>query len=422
MAAPWPLIKLGDVAEATPGFAFESELFTDGADDIPLVKGENVGQGRILWEISKRWRASDWARFERYHLQAGDVVVAMDRPWVPAGLKWAPIRVGDPQALLVQRVARIRSSGNRLVQEYLPTVIGSPSFDAYIRPITTGANVPHISARQILDFAFALPPVHVQRQIAEVLCNYDRLIETNLRRIQILEQIARTTYREWFVRLRFPGHEAAEETSSSLGSIPNGWYAVPLGKIAVVNRSQITARTAPPEVHYIDISSVSPGRIDAVTTYAFVDAPSRARRIVVHGDVIWSCVRPNRRSHALVMNPRPNTIASTGFAVLSARAVPYTFLYLATTTDEFVAYLTNHATGAAYPAVTAAMFEQAEIVVPPTPLLEQFAAVTIPMAEQADVLQRQAANLRATRDLLLPRLMSGQLTLPEAEEAAPASL
>ena len=199
-----------------------------------------------------------------------------------------------------------------------------------------------------------------------------------------------------------------------------GGEAVGEGGCSESCADQPTERT--PELHYIDISSVSPGRIESTTSYAFADAPGRARRIVAHGDVIWSCVRPNRRSHALVINPKPDTIASTGFAVITAHAVPYTFLYQATTADAFVAYLTNHATGAAYPAVTAATFEQADLVVPPAPLLEKFGELTIPMAELVNVLQRQVANLRGTRDLLLPRLMSGQLTLPEAEEAVAYSL
>jgi type I restriction enzyme, S subunit len=171
------------------------------------------------------------------------------------------------------------------------------------------------------------------------------------------------------------------------------------------------ARNAPNELHYIDISSVSPGQIDTITTYAFATAPGRARRIVQHGDVLWSCVRPNRRSHVQVMHPEPNTIASTGFAVLTARKVPFTFLYFTTTTDDFVAYLTNNATGAAYPAVTAATFEKADLLIPCAPLLRKFGEATIPMAEQIHTLQRQIQNLRRTRDLLLPRLLSGQQPL-----------
>jgi type I restriction enzyme S subunit len=114
------------------------------------------------------------------------------------------------------------------------------------------------------------------------------------------------------------------------------------------------------------------------------------------------------------MNPEANTIASTGFAVLSAVKVPFTFLYFATTTDDFVAYLTNNATGAAYPAVTASTFEKADLVIPSSQLLNRFGEATIPMAEQICSLQRQINNLRHTRDLLLPRLLSGQINVEAA--------
>ena len=116
----------------------------------------------------------------------------------------------------------------------------------------------------------------------------------------------------------------------------------------------------------------------------------------------------------MVMHPEGNTIASTGFAVLTAKAVPFTYLYLATTTDDFVAYLTNNATGAAYPAVTAPTFEKANLLIPPAPLLKQFGEATIEMAEQISTLQRQIQNLRRTRDLLVPRLLSGDVALPDA--------
>jgi len=109
------------------------------------------------------------------------------------------------------------------------------------------------------------------------------------------------------------------------------------------------------------------------------------------------------------MYPEADTIASTGFAVLTAKLVPFTFLYAATTTDEFVGYLTNNTSGAAYPAVTAAVFENAEMLIPTPELLDRFGDVTIPMAEEAHVLRRQVVNLQFTRDLLLPRLLSGDL-------------
>ena len=251
----------------------------------------------------------------------------------------------------------------------------------------------------------------MQRRIAGILSAYDELMENSQRRIRLLEAMARALYREWFVYFRFPGHEKLPRVASPLGDIPNGWEVRKLATVAEVNRAQINARTAPESLHYIDISSVSPGQIDSATTYAFDDAPGRARRIIQHGDVLWSCVRPNRRSHAQVMHPEPDTIASTGFAVLTATQVPFTFLYFASTTDDFVAFLTNNATGAAYPAVSGSTFENADLLIPPAPLLKKFGAATIPMAEQIHALHRKIQNLRRTRDLLLPRLLSGQVDL-----------
>ena len=285
-----------------------------------------------------------------------------------------------------------------------------------LRLMAGGAATPIINKSSFSDFEINVPTLPIQRRIAGILSAYDDLIENSQRRIKILEEMARRLYREWFVYFRFPGHEGCRLVQSPLGEIPEGWEVKSLGDIAVVNRSTINMRNPPNRLGYIDIASVSPGRVESVTDYLFSEAPGRARRIVSHGDVLWSCVRPNRRSHAQVMHPEENTIASTGFAVLTALKVPATFLYQATTTDEFVAYLTNNATGAAYPAVTAPTFENAKLVVPETALSQSFGELTIPMAEEVHVIQRQVDNLRRTRDLLLPRLLCGQIdveALPE---------
>ena len=288
----------------------------------------------------------------------------------------------------------------RYVKYYIDTL------QSRMQGVSRGTTQDNLSLEKLLAFELLAPSVEEQGRIAGILGSYDDLIEKNLRRIRILEEMARVLYREWFVELMAPG------VSAVIGDgVPTGWRFVKLASIADVNRAQINTKAPPDRVLYIDISSVGPGIVREVSELAFAEAPGRARRIVQHGDILWWCVRPNRRSHALVLSPEPDTVASTGFAVLTATKVPFTFLYQATTTDAFVAYLANHATGAAYPAVTAKTFEDAEILVPPADLLERFAQVTTPMAELIANLQRQNLNLRATRDLLLPRLMSGQLSL-----------
>jgi type I restriction enzyme S subunit len=374
---------------------------------VRLVTAKVVKGGRILEEPKEFIAADFYDEWMRRGLpQKFDTLLTTEAP-----LGEVAVLRDSKRIALAQRIILLRAKPGRVDALFLFYALQSDFGQGELRARASGTTVLGIKQselRQVRIPIFALP---LQRRIAGILWAYDELIETSQRRIRILEEMARAIYREWFVHLRFPGHEEFPRALSPLGEIPQGWETMKLAHTAEVNRAQLNARHAPDELHYIDISSVSPGQIDTITTYTFADAPGRARRIVQHGDVLWSCVRPNRRSHALVMHPEPNTIASTGFAVLTAVKVPFTFLYFATTTDEFVAHLTNNATGAAYPAVTAATFEKTNLLVPPAPLLKKFGDATIPMAEQIHTLQRRIQNLRRTRDLLLPRLLSGRVNL-----------
>jgi type I restriction enzyme S subunit len=253
------------------------------------------------------------------------------------------------------------------------------------------------------------PPLPAQRKIASILSAYDDLSENNTRRIAILEEMAQSLYREWFVHFRFPGHEKKRLVESGLGLIPEGWEVVKLGDIADINVSNTQKGKEPAEINYVDIASVSIGHIDKVETIAFVDAPGRARRIVKHGDIIWSTVRPNRRSYSIILDPPMNMIVSTGFAVITANKTPYSYLYYALTTDDFVGYLTNHATGSAYPAVNSGDFQNALVLQPPSTLLDIFHNIIAKLLAQKQNLFRRNDNLRQTCDLLLPKLISGEV-------------
>jgi type I restriction enzyme, S subunit len=366
---------------------------------VPFLRSQNIAPFRLVLDDLKYIPQGFHERLRKSCLRPGDVAV---------------VRTGYPgTACVIPRTFSelncadlvVITPSKELNPYYLAAIFNSAWGVASVAGNLVGVAQQHFNIGAARELEVPLPPRSAQDKVAEVLGAYEELIENNQRRIQILEGMARVLYREWFVEFRFPGHAKVPGVASRLGVVPKGWEVKPLSAIADVNRAQINARNPPDEVHYIDIASVSPGQINAVTTYPFSEAPGRARRIVEHGDVLWSCVRPNRRSHALVTFPQPDTIASTGFAVLTAKEVPYMFLYAATTTDEFVSYLTNSASGAAYPAVTASTFQQAELIIPPPDLLKRYGEVTVPMAEQAHFLRLQSRNLRKTRDLLLPRLL-----------------
>ena len=422
--ADWRDCKLGDLLQLKHGFAFLGEHFGSTGTHVVLTPGNFLEEGGFKEKRDKaKWYSGPIP--DDYVLNEGDLIVAMTEQ--AEGLLGSSALIPRSGVYLHnQRLGLVQIRDRKQAdQHFIYYLFNSKPVRQQIRGSASGTKIRHTAPSRIADVKVRLPSLPVQRRIAGILSAYDELMENSQRRIRLLEAMARALYREWFVHFRFPGHEKlhsspsgrgggegrAKRVNSPLGNIPQGWEVKKLATVAEVNRAQINARTAPEELHYIDISSVSPGQIDSITTYAFAEAPGRARRIVQHGDVLWSCVRPNRRSHAQVMHPEPDTIASTGFAVLTATKVPFTFLYFATTTDDFVAFLTNNATGAAYPAVSAATFEKADLLIPPAPLLKKFGDATIPMAEQVHALHRKIQNLRRTRDLLLPRLLAGQVNL-----------
>jgi type I restriction enzyme S subunit len=236
-------VQLAEVVDLVTGFPFKSEGYVDDAVSPRLVRGDNVVQGSIRWENAKRWPSAATEGLERYELARGDVVLAMDRPWIEAGLKYAAISEQDLPAYLVQRVSRLRGI-NGLDTAYLRYVIGSRDFTHHVISIQTGTAVPHISASQILDFEFTLPPLDEQRRIAHILGTLDDKIELNRRMNETLEDMARALFKSWFVdfdpvRAKAEGRDPGlpkhladlfpdRLVDSELGEIPEGWRVEPL--------------------------------------------------------------------------------------------------------------------------------------------------------------------------------------------------
>ncbi len=164
----WKATTLGAEIDLLAGFAFKSAQYTEHDKGIRLLRGDNIIQGSLRWDDVKKWPANDIRTYERYQLQKGDVVLAMDRPWVKTGLKHATISADDLPCLLVQRTARLRG-GASLDNRFLMYLIGSAAFIRHILGVQTGIGVPHISGQQIKDFEFNRPPLTEQRHIADNL-------------------------------------------------------------------------------------------------------------------------------------------------------------------------------------------------------------------------------------------------------------
>ena len=200
----WKQTTLGEEIDLLAGFAFKSAQYTTKKTDIRLLRGDNIIQGCLRWDDVKRWPANDTKEYERYWLREGDVVLAMDRPWVKAGMKHAMMTSDDLPCLLVQRTARLRG-GENLDNRFLKLLIGSAAFTSHILGVQTGIGVPHISGQQIKDFGFARPPLAEQRRIAD---NLDALAAETQRLTRLYEQkqAALAALKKSLLHQAFSGH------------------------------------------------------------------------------------------------------------------------------------------------------------------------------------------------------------------------
>ena len=209
------------------------------------------------------------------------------------------------------------------------------------------------------------------------------------------------------MELRFPGYEDVQ----IVDGVPEGWRLGVLSDVASLNVTAIDYDYPYSEIEYVDLGSVNKGHILGKKKYLLQDAPGRARRLAKHGDVIWGMVRPNLKAYALVQNESSNTVYSTGFAIITAMSVPFTFMYCATTTEEFVGYLVGCTNGAAYPSVKPSHFQNAKILIPSENVLKAFHQITEPIFCKIGYLDEMNNYLAEVRDRLLPKLMSGEIEL-----------
>ena len=273
------------------------------------------------------------------------------------------------------------------------------------KQISQGTAQDNLSWQKLSTIEFPAPPFENQHRIADILSAYDDLIENNRKQIKLLEEAAQRLYKEWFVDLRFPGHEHTK----IMDGVPEGWERAHLSDIADINANNIPKNYCFNYIEYTDLSAVQNGIIREKTRYALNEAPGRAKRMANDGDIIWGMVRPNLKSFALVLHPTETDVFSTGFCVLSAKKVPFTYLYYAVTTESFIKYLVNCTNGAAYPAVKPIHFSEAEIILPHEKILKRFNIVVEPMLRKREKLLLIINQASQARDRLLPKLMSGEV-------------
>jgi len=404
--------KLEVYCEFINGGAWNESEYTDSG--IPVLKVSNIKNQTFSLDDIDYLSIEGAKKYAKNLLNQYDLIVATVGSHPNLINSAAGRTISVPQSLqgylLNQNAVCIRTKDNDvLFQPYLRYIGETDFFRAYIQARGKGAaNQMRIAIGEIKELPINLPELDIQKKIAAILSAYDDLIENNLKRIKLLEEMAQITYEEWFVRLKYPGHETTQIDSET--GLPVGWSEAEITAISFINTNSIKAKEAPESIKYIDIASADTGFYQEPQTMNYAEAPSRARRKVNFGDTIFSTVRPNRKTYSLILENDPMLVASTGFAVLTPKIEEtFPFVYLTVANQTFIDKAVAVAGGAAYPAINQNDFEKIKIVKPDDALIKFFSEKVINNFTAKRTLTKQNQLLKEARDILLPRLMTGMI-------------
>ena len=399
----WEIAKLGDISKNIQTGPFGSQLHQSDYSEcgIPVVMPKDLVGGKISEESIARVDKTHVERLCRHKIEVGDILYSRRGD---VG-RCAHVTKKEEGWLCGTGCLRVTIDSEKADSRFVFFQLQHPDTIGWVEKHAVGATMLNLNTTILSSVPIRLPALEIQKRIADILSAYDDLIENNQKQIKLLEEAARRLYKEWFVDLRFPGHE----NTKIVDGVPEGWQWCKVRDVADINSSALPKNYKEDFIDYVDLGSVRCGHIETRTRYNLNEAPGRAKRCARDGDIIWGMVRPNLKAYALVTNPKETDVFSTGFAVLSAKKVPYSYLYCAVTQEEFVGYLVNATNGAAYPAVKPVHFEVADILKPDDKVLEQFHSVADSIYRKKEALENQNHNLSEARDLLLPKLMNGEV-------------
>ncbi|MCY3729497.1 MAG: restriction endonuclease subunit S [Nitrospira sp.] len=347
----------------------------------------------------------DEKNFTRFSLTQGDIVIAR----TGATVGYAKLIRNHEPSVFASYLVRVRVDPEKADSGYVGRIIESDVYKRFVLSRLGGAAQPNANAKVLSSFRLPIPERHVQTRIASILSAYDDLIENNRRRIQLLEQVAKLLYKEWFIRLRFPGHEHVKIKDD----IPDGWERKKISKVCETIGGG-TPSTRISEYWDGDIPWVVPSDVTKSDSLVLLDTE---RKITEKG---------LRKSSAKIVPCETilmTSRASVGFFALMdfevctnqgfINIIPHKDelrMYLLFNLMSRVAEIRSNAKGTTYPEISKGRFRGMNVVVPSKTLLGKFSKISTDVIRQVRYLKRSILKLESARDLLLPRLINGEVT------------
>ena len=403
----WPTKKLGDLTEicrgSSPRPICDTKYFEGGK--IPWIKiADATKSGKFLYETKEH--VNDYGASFSRKLPQGTILVA------------ASGTLGYTQILGVEGCAHdgwlILQNLRDLDRDFAYYAL--KTLERHFFNSGSGAAIQNINTDILRQAEIPYPPLTVQRNIASILSAYDELIENCQQRIQILEQMARSLYREWFVNFRYPNHAKTPMVDSPLGKIPKGWSFGKLGDVCQVIpgyafKSNDWQTTGVPVIKIKNIQPHNTVETEA-TDYVSEEISKRtnSKFVLGNGDILLAMTGATAGKIGRLRTKQPMLLNQRVAKLVPSHSYQE-FVWYSVSTEEAMHRFFLLADGAAQPNMSGAQIEGINLLIPTGELAKQFSIVVNPILTQTDNFYIAIQNLRKTRDLLLPRLLSGQINV-----------
>jgi len=300
----------------------------------------------------------------RGYPQQNDIVLTTEAPLGEV----AQLRKAE-QIALAQRVILLRGNPNIISQQFFFQAIKSPFVQAGLQQRATGTTVLGIKQSELRKVNIPYYPLSTQRKIAAILSAYDDLIENNLRRIKILEEMAQNLYRKWFGKAHFQGHPQTRLTDSPIDRITEGWEMASLGQLADQIRDSVNPDSVDPETPYIGLEHL-PRKSISLSDWGTASEVQSTKLLFRKGDILFGKIRPY--FHKVGVAPLQG-ICSSDIIVIRPRAANCFGIVLGCTSSiEFVEHATATSQGTKMPRANWDVLVKYQIPMPPQPILSKF--------------------------------------------------
>ncbi len=277
-----------------------------------------------------------------------------------------------------------------------------------INNLASGATYKEINKTVFSAVEIEIPNIPVQKQIAQILAVYDDLIYNNTCRIKILEQTAQTIYTEWFVNFRFPGHEKVKmvDSGTEFGKIPEGWSVGTLSDLVEIRKEGINPKVLAPNTAYIGIEHL-PRKSWSFTQYAHASDAQSNKLKFYEGDILFGNIRPY--FHKVLLTPMDG-ICSSDIVILKAKSSKFLGLAFSIIfSEKFISQATTTSKGTKMPRADWNALIDHQVVIPPSEFLDTFKSVFSNFNEFAQTLNTLNKDFQDCRDMLIPKLITGEI-------------